>query len=193
MLTIGQPRHVPRILHPRKFSWTDTFEDIENAELEQLIIECRFALHSLTAELAARQKPRVDTTLEDCYAKLQEKASVLHTMGALKDKDRASLEEARTSLEALGSGHINSSQTRETRKGGAGYEQLLWLISRVACPACALLLICSVTRRIVERLNSSQSAILTKCIAQHSLSSRALEEKANDFGLCKTSADLSIT
>ena len=116
-------------------------------------------------------------------------------MGALSNKDKASLEEGGTFLEALRSGHIDSSQTRATRKGGAIYEQLLWLISRVAGPAYVLLLICSVTRRTVERLNSFQSAILVKRIVQcyDSLSSRALEEKANDLGLCKTSADLSIT
>jgi hypothetical protein len=178
-----------------KFTWTDTFEDVENAELEQLIIECRGALHSLEAELAARQNPRVDTTLEDCYARLQKKARTINTMGALSNKDRASLDEARTFLEALRSGLIDSSQTRETRKGGAIYEQLLWLISRVTGPAYALLLICSVTKRTVGRLNSFQSAILVKHMARYydSLSSRALEVEANDLDLCKTSADLSVT
>jgi hypothetical protein len=175
-----------------KFPWTDTFEDVENAELMQLIIECRGALHSLEAELAARQNPRVDTKLEDCYARLQEKARTIKHMGALSNMDRASLEEAGTFLEALRSGYIDSSQTRETRKGGAIYEQLLWLISRVAGPAYALLLICSVTRRTVERLNSFQSTILVKRMARYynSLSNRALEEKANEFGLCKTNISL---
>jgi hypothetical protein len=47
----------------------------------------------------------------------------------------------------------------------------------------------------MERLNSFQSAILVKRMMQcyDSLSSRALEEKANDLGLYKTSANLSIT
>ena len=128
----------------------------------------------------------MDTKLEDCYARLQEKARTIKNIGALSNKDRASLKKAGTFLEALRSGHIDSSQTRETRKGGAMYEQLLWLISRVAGPAYVLLLICSVTRRTVERLNSFQSAILVKRMARYydSLSSRALEEKANEFGLC---------
>lgn len=105
------------------------------------------------------------------------------------------MEEEGTFLQALKSGHIESSQTRETRKGGAMYEQLLWLILRVAGPACALLLICGVARSTVKRLNSLQSAVLVKRMAlfYDSLSSRALEEKANDLDLCKTSADLSIT
>jgi len=182
---------------PKKpnFTWLDTFKDVENAELEQLIIECRGALHSLEAELAARQNPRVDNKLKDCYARLQEKAGTINNIGALSDKDRASLEEARTFLKALRSGHIDSSQTRETRKGGAIYEQLLWLISKVAGPAYALLLICGVTRRTVERLNTFQSAILVKYIARYydSLLSRALEEKANELGLRKISVDLRVT
>jgi len=43
-----------------------------------------------------------------------------------------------------------------------------------------------VARRTVERLNSFQSAILVKCMVRYydSLSSCALEEKANEFGLC---------
>ena len=173
---------------PKKFNftWTDTFEGIKDAELEQLIIECRGALHSLEAELAARQNPGVDTKLEDCYARLQKKARTIKNMGALSKKDRASLVEAGIFLKALRGGHIDSSQIRETRRGGAMYEQLLWLISRVAGPAYALLLICGVARRTVERLNSFQSAVLVKRMVQcyDSLSSRALEEKANEFGLC---------
>ena len=187
------PAHIAFSTFKRlKFTWTDSFEDVENAELEELIVECRTALHSLEAELAARQNPRVDTKLDDCYAKLQEKARIINSLGALSNKDRASLEEAGTFLQAIRSGHIHSSQTRETRKGGAVYEQLLWLISRVAGPAYALLLICGVARRTVERLNSFQSAILVKRITQHydSLSSPALERKANKFGLCKTTMSL---
>lgn len=190
------PTHIAFfILKKLKFTWTDTFEDVENAELKQLIIKCRDTLHSLKAELAARQNPWVDTKLEDCYARLQKKAQTIKNMRALSNKNRVSLKKAGTFLKALRSDHINSSQTCETCKSGAIYEQLLWLISRVADPAYALLLICSVTRCTVKRLNSFQSAVLVKCMAQYynSLSNCALEEKANEFDLCKTSVNLFIT
>ncbi|KAL8788261.1 MAG: hypothetical protein Q9213_001781 [Squamulea squamosa] len=101
-----------------RFTWTDAFEDVENAELQALIVECRSALHSLQAELAARQNPRVDTYLEDCYESLQEKARNIRDRGALSNKDRVSLEEADTFLAPLRRVHINSSRTRETRKEG---------------------------------------------------------------------------
>lgn len=177
-----------------KFTWTDAFEDIKISELEDLIVECRSALYSLEAELAARQNPRVDTKLDDCYARLQEKARTINDLGALSNKDRASLEEAGTFLEALKSGHIDSSQTRESRKGGAIYAQLLWLILRTAGPAYALLLICGMAKRTVERLNSFQSAILVKHVARYCdpLLSRVLEEKANELGLCITNTSLSV-
>lgn len=168
------------------FAWTDSFEDVGNVELEQLIIECRCALHSLEAELAARQKPRAETNLEDCYRRLQEKVRTIKDLGVLGYKDRASLEEAGIFLETLRVGQIDSSQTRKTRKAGAMYQQLLWLVSTVAGPAYSLLLICGLARRHVERLNSLQSAILIKRIAQtsDSLSSPVLEKQAERFGLC---------
>jgi hypothetical protein len=168
-----------------KFTWIDTFEGVQDAELEELIVECRSALHSLEAEFAARQKPQVDTKLIYCYARLQDKATRINNLGWLGTKDRGALEEADTFLRALSSGHISSSQTRKTRKDGGMYKQLLWLISRVAGPEYALLLICSVARHNVERLNSFQSASLVKYVARNcdSLSCRVLEEKANEVGL----------
>ena len=95
----------------------------------------------------------------------------------------------------LRSGYINSSQTRETRKGGGIYEQLLWLISRVAGPAYALLFICGMTRRKVERLNLFQSAILVKHVARYrdSLTSHVLDEKAKEVGLCMTLMKICLT
>jgi hypothetical protein len=190
------PAHIA-FCTPKKstFTWTETFKDVENAELEHLIIECRGALYSLEAELAVRQKARVDTNLEHLQAKLQEKARTINNVGALSHSDKASLEEAGTFLEALRSDHIDSCQTRETRKDGTIYRRLLWLISRVVGSAYALLLVCSVSRARVERLKSIQIAILVKYVAENcdSLSSRALEEKANDYGLRKTGVNFSIT
>lgn len=92
-----------------KFTWIDTFENVEDAKLEQLIIECRDVLHSLEAELATWQNPRMNTKLEDCYARLQEKVQTINTMRALSNKDKASLKEGDTFLEALRSDHIDSS------------------------------------------------------------------------------------
>lgn len=179
-----------------KFAWTDAFCDVENSELEELIVECRSALHSLEAEFAARQNPQSNTiNLQDCYTRLQEKARDVNKLGVLSDKDIASLKEADTFLSTLRNGHINSSQTRETHKGGGLYERLLWLISRVAGPANTLLLICCATRRQMNRLSSHQSVNLIKYIAQHrtSLSSHVLERKASELGLCKTIMDLCLT
>jgi len=182
---------------PKKpiFNWTDTFKDIKDPELEELIIECRGALHSLEAELADRQNPQVNTTLNECYTRLENTVRTINESGTLDKRDRACLKKECTSLEALKSGQIHSSQTRKTRWNGGIYEQTLWLTSRIVGPAYALLLICGMTRRIVQRMTSSQSAILVKYMAQNydSLSSRALEAKAVEFGLYKTSLALSIT
>lgn len=173
-----------------------TFEHVELVELKQLIIECRGALHSLEAELEARQNPgRMNNKLDKCLQKLKERAEITRQLRALTQSDEASLVEADPILKVLKSGHIDSSQTLGTRKCGEMYTQLLWLTSRVAGPAYALLLICGDTRRNVEQLSLNQRAILVKHIAQHdtSLSSHALEEKANEIGLCRTSVDLPIT
>jgi len=204
VLTTGQvsrlyamcPAHIA-FSTPKKprFLWTDSFEDVGTAELEELLVECRNALHSIDAELAARSDPQVDTNLTNCYAKLQAKALSINRLGALSDQDRTSLEKARTFLGALKSGNIRYSQTRETRKGYGNFERLVWLTSRVAGPAFALLLICSLEKRTLDRLTSSRSTILLKHVVQNcdSLSSRVLEEKAIEFGLSTGSIRYCLT
>ncbi len=171
------------------FTWLENFEDIPNPELEHLIIECRSAFYSLEAELAIRQA-RLDNKL-DCYVELQKKARIINDRGKLSEQDEV---EAGTFLQALRSDHIDSRQTRGTRKNGTIYIRLLWLISRVVGSAYALLLVCSVSRRKLEKLSAIQSAILVKYVAQHrdSLSCRALEDKANDPGLSKTGTNSPI-
>ena len=178
-----------------KFIWTDTFERVEDIELEELIVECRYVLHSLEVELEAREAPKKDTNLGYYSIRLQGRARNINKRGVLSDMDILSLEEAGIFLGPLRSGYINSSQTRSSRKVSQIYIQLLWLISRVVSPAYALLLIYSVPRSNVERLSSSQRASLVRDMARHCdlLLSRVLEEKANELGLCKTSTNLCLT
>ncbi|KAL9125160.1 MAG: hypothetical protein Q9217_005592 [Psora testacea] len=175
-----------------KLTWTDTFERVEKAELEKLIVECRYALHSLEAELEAREAPKEDTKLGNCFAKLQERVWNINNQGVLSTMDIRSLEEAGIFLGSLRSGYINSSQIRSSRKDGQIYKQLLWLISRVVGPIYALLLVYSVIRTDVERLNSIQRVSLVRYMARHCdlLSSRVLEEKGYELGLCKTNPSL---
>ncbi len=174
--------------------WTETFKDITIAELEHLIIECRSALDSLEGERVDRQAP-VDIKLGDCYVKLQEKARTINDMGALTEQDKLTLMEAGTFLEVVRSDRIDSCRNREIRKDGTIYIRLLWLISRVVGFPYALLLVCSVSRSKLERLTAMQIAKLVRYVAQNrdSLSSRALEEKANDPGLGKASNNFSDT
>lgn len=107
-------------------------------------------------------------------------------MGALNNKNKTFLKKAGIFLQTLKNDHIDSSQIREIRKNDAIYEQLLWLISKVTGPAYALLFICDVTKRTVEKLNSFQNAVFVKCITRYydSLSTRALKKKVYEFGLC---------
>lgn len=102
------PAHIAFSIPKRpEFTWIDTFEGVENAELQELIVECRSALHSLQAELATRQNPQVDTSLEYCYARLQEKAQKINNLGVLGTKDREALEEADPFLGALRSDNVD--------------------------------------------------------------------------------------
>ncbi len=189
------PAHIA-FCTPKKsrFTWTETYKDISDAELEHLAIECRSAYESLEAEIAVRQA-RVDIKLKDCYETLQKKARTIKDMGALTEQDKVNLIEAGTFLEALRSDRIDFCRTRENRKDGTLYIQRLWLFSRVVGFEYALLLVCTVSRRKLEKLTAMQSAILVKYVAQNcdSLSSRALKEKANDPGLGKTSKKFSNT
>ncbi|KAL9005958.1 MAG: hypothetical protein Q9188_001287 [Gyalolechia gomerana] len=168
------------------FTWIDTFEDVETADLEALIVECRTALQILQVELDARPNPQVDTDpeLKDCYESIREKADNIKHMG-LSKMDEVYLERAGDCLSMLRSGHVDSSLTRETRPHGHVYQQLLWLVFKVAGPAYALLLICCVRKRKVERLNSIQIPKLAIHVARHRdlLSTHVLDEKAKEVGL----------
>ena len=190
-----------------KFTWTDSFESVKNDELEGLIVECRSALHSLEAELSGRKSPQVDENLVVYYEKLQEKAREIDRFGELSSKERLPLDEARLVIEELKDRKVDVSQTQkdqiprdqirkdQTRREDMIYRQFLWLILRVAGPAYVLLIICSLGRRKVHRLNSSQSARLIKYVAQHrdSLFCTVLENEAKEVGFCQSSMSLSLT
>ena len=165
----------------RSFTWLETLEDVENAELEELIVECRSALCSLEAERAARLEHRVDTSLEHYYQLLRTKAATIKEIG-LSAQDLASLK---------------ASQARKSRtdRGSYLYEQLSWQITQLAGLACALLFICSVSKRKFERLTAFQTVNLLKYVVRYRdlLLNHTLIEKAAEVGLRKITMKIYLT
>ena len=152
---------------PKKPSliWTEDFENIKFAELEELIVEYRSALYSLEAERAARLKDSVYTSPKEYYTLLEEKAYTIKEEGALRHKDELALLAEDIFLKELKEGNVSSSQTRESRKDDGSYLQFLWLIGRIAGPAYTLLFIYAVSKRKFARLSLFQSADVVKYIA----------------------------
>jgi hypothetical protein len=171
--------------------WTDSFSNIKTDELKQLIVQCRYALHSLQGELADRENPQADERFQSCCENLEKDAAKINTSG-MGSKEIRLLEDGCLLLEALGSDGIRSSQTRESRKEESIYKQILWLISARTGPASALLLACSLGKHRVQRLNLCQSARLIKYMAQNrtSLFCSTLHNKAVEAGLYHESMDL---
>ncbi len=189
-----------------KVFWTDSYKGFETDELKGLIIECRGALHSLEAELSNRQDPQVDNTLESCYNQVQQTASEINRFGELNIKENLPLDDAKLVIEELRDERVDLSQTHrdqiprnrfhsdQTRRDDMVYGQFLWLIAKAAGPAYALLIICSLKRRKVQRLKSTQSARLIKYVTQHrnSLFCSVLQNKAEEIGFHQRSTHLCL-
>ena len=160
--------------HP-ELNWLDSFERLEEEEIEGLIPILRGALAAFSAELIDRRKPWTDQALENYKEKLQKTAKQINEQG-LTETHEGHLKSLKSSLAQAGYAQAEGNETQPSKAG----RQYVWLISNVIGWPYVLLTICALGKHKMERIDEDQRVKLLKYIAKHRepLFCRRLEDRA---------------
>jgi hypothetical protein len=166
--------------------WVKGYEDVNDLEIKELIVECTIALASLQDEISCRLGPRKSVekerkdseqlqycqdNLELCARRIKRDGLSLEDLKQLTNEptDDQAENEAQTdqnrSLEAIkvGLGHkLHKSRDKYVDP----YDEFLWLVSILVSPAIALLVKCSFGSRRLTILDLAQKAKLVKYARQ---------------------------
>jgi len=141
------------------FQWYDSFKDLADEELEEIVIHCRSATAAFFTELSDRRKPWKDRTLEDFHDMLLENAIRINRRG-LTDEHEGYLKNLYPFLADPGDAQIERNETKVAR-------QYLWLVSRVIGWSYALLILCALGKHRLQKLDEDRRVKLVKYITQH--------------------------
>ena len=163
--------------HP-ELRWSDSFEGLEEEEIEELVNNLRVALAAFSAELTDRRKPETDRKFEKYKQKLQETAKQINEQGLTKAHEEH-LGSLKLILAQAGSAQGERKESKNSKAG----RQYLWLISNVIGWPYVLLFFCALGKHKVERINEDQRVKLLKYIVnrRESLFCRRLEDRTIQF------------
>jgi hypothetical protein len=142
-----------------KFKWFDSFEGLTDEELDEIVVHCRSATAAFFAELSDRRKPWKDRTLEDYYEILLENADRINRKGFAKEH-ALRLKDLYMSLADPSNAQIERNENKVAR-------HFLWLVSRVIDWSYALLILCTLGKHKVQKLDEDQRVKLIKHIIKH--------------------------
>ena len=154
------------------FQWYDSFKGLADEELEEIVVHCRSATAAFFTELSDRRKPWKDRTLEEYHDMLLENADRINRRG-LTDEHKGYLKNLYLYLADPGDAQIERNDTKVAR-------QYLWLISKAIGWSYALLILCTLGKHRLQRLDEDRRVKLVKHITQHrdSLFCPKLKDKA---------------
>ena len=167
--------------------WIDSFEEFEDEEIEEIILQCRSATAAFEAALSNRRNPSKDIALEGHYDALLENANDINRSGLTEDHEGR--------LKDVHSFLIDSEGNAQTEHHAAkAARQYLWLVSRVTGWSYALLMLCTFGKNKVQRLSEDHRVNLIKHINEHrhSLFCPRLEDKAIKCSLDQIRMDLPL-
>lgn len=151
------------------FTWLDNFKGVEDQELDEIAIHCRSATAAIFTELSDRRNPWKDRTLEDYQAMLLKNAHQINEEG-LTYEHEVYLDNLYTYLAGPGDARNEVKMVRH----------FLWLVSRVMDWSYALLLLCTLGKHRLQKLDEDRRVKLIKYITQDrdSLSCPTLKDRA---------------
>lgn len=161
----------------RSFTLFDSFQDLSDEELSEIVVQCRSATAAFFAELSDRQKPWDDYMLEHHCETIQQHANRINGAG-LTTEYTDQLRDVHTFL-------ADPSDAQAEHKGQTVARHFLWLVSRVMGWSYALLILCALGRNRVQRLDEDQRVKIVKFISKWrgSLYCWELGEKAIEYRL----------
>ena len=160
-----------------KLQWLDGFKDLTDKELDEIVIHCRTALAALFTELSDRRNPQKDQTLENYQDTLLKNVNQINEKGLTNRRERY-LTKLCTFL-----GDPNDAQNE--RKDIKMIREYLWFVSSVVGWSYALLILYTLGKDELRKLNEDRRVKLVKHIFQNrdSLCCPRLEEKATHENL----------
>ncbi|KAI3326639.1 hypothetical protein HD806DRAFT_487751 [Xylariaceae sp. AK1471] len=160
-ITIKCTGIMPTLRQPSSL-WTNC-RNLSNDEVEGLIIEGRHLNELLQTELRLREEAQVDLTLGN---EVQRKAAEIRKNG-LNAHDRELIAEAGHPGIAVIRDGLASAKEGLARWDHIAYCELIWLVSNTTTAAHALLLVISLGRQRLEKINLRQKSMLVSFIKQH--------------------------
>ena len=137
------------------FTWFDTFKSITDEELDEFAIHCRNATAAIFTELSDRRNPWKDRTLENYQDMLLKNAHQIN-QGELNSEHEVYLDNLHTYLAGPG----------DARKDVKVATQFLWLLSRITDWSYALLLLCSLGKHRLQKMDEDRRVKLIRYIIQ---------------------------
>jgi hypothetical protein len=163
-----------------KLQWFDSFKDLTDKELNEIAIHCRSATAALFTELSDRRHPWKDQKLDNYQDMLLKNANQINEEG-LTIKHELYLNQLCTFL-------ADPDDAQTERNEIKIVKQYLWLVSRVIGWSYVLLILYTLGKHKLQKLDEDRRIKLVKHIVQNrdSLSCPRLEEKATRCNLCQT-------
>lgn len=136
------------------FEWIDSFKDLEDKAIEEILVYCRIATAAFEDELSHRRIPKADLAFENYCDMIRNQADIIRTTGLNATHHKSLNYELPPFLS-----HESKHHTLEAAK------QFLWFVSRVLDRSYSLLIFCAL-RKTIARLSQVQRAKLIKHMNQ---------------------------
>ena len=159
-------------LNNSRFQWFDSFKNLTNEELNEIAIHCRIATAAFFTELSDRRHPWKDQKLKDYQDMLLTNVNQINEE-RLTNENELYLDQLCTFLGNPDDAQIERNEIKIVR-------QFLWLVSRVIGWSYVLLILYTLGKHKLQKLDEDRRIKLVKHIIQNreSLYCPRLEEKA---------------
>ncbi|KAH9907249.1 hypothetical protein F4778DRAFT_528919 [Xylariomycetidae sp. FL2044] len=150
--------------------WT-SYRELSNYEIETHVIRGRHILELLHAELRSRTEdlnlvPEVDE-VSQIQKKIEQSATRIQRDGLRFDDRRLISEPGNLGIAIIRENGMASAKEGLTKWNTIAYVELVWLVLVTTTPAHALLLVISVGKQRLQRLNLGQKSILVSFIKKN--------------------------
>ncbi|KAL9120183.1 MAG: hypothetical protein Q9187_003262 [Circinaria calcarea] len=158
--------------------WVYGLDDVTDEEIKELALQCRTAAYALETELAGRRSPQDDQLLIKYCNSLQSNARQITKSCTLSKEHRQQLEGTNSFIQIMiGNTTLDHYELKIAR-------DFVWLISRWLGWPFALLVICSLGKNKLRKMNDAHRVKILKYISTNgALSCDVLNKKARELGL----------
>ena len=142
-----------------KFEWFNSFKGLTDEELDEIIVHCCSATAAFSTELSDQWEPWKNLMLKGYYDILLEDVNCINKKEFIK--------EHALQLNNLYIFLADSDNAQTEHNESKVARHFLWLVSKVIGWPYALLILCTLSKHKVQKLNKDQCVKLIKHITKH--------------------------